>query len=140
MSEENKQQTALILRIIAVFILTVMVLVAAFVGPKYRGSDPSISIQNKNQFENNLNTHNTNPIHNAKYDITSIPLDQNQLSNYKHWMNKYGTSKCHSHDAIYDFKTNCLSQECYTNNNNNPTFNNQLILEGKIWSKKFIQQ
>ena len=130
MTLENKQNTALWFRIAAVFVLMVIVFLAALFAPK----NTSIPIDDNDTL---INTSNDN----SPFDVTLTELDQNQISNWKYWIDKHGTSKCHYHDGIYHLGTDCSLQQCYTDNKQSQTFDNQLILEtNTIWNKQFIKQ
>ena len=146
MTLEDKTNTALIFRTVTVFILIVIVFIAALLSPKHQlpdlSSDASIPLDQKEK----LHMHY---LYNSKYhtdqpfDVSIQPLDMNQISNWKYWMDKHGTTRCHYHDAIYHLGTDCSSQQCYAYDDNNPTFDNQLLFETeKIWytNPKFIKQ
>lgn len=131
--DTEKYNLRLLLRIGVVVLLTVVVLVAVLFAPQHVTSNMPIDTMKGNNIEEGAYSHT--------FDVSAFPLDMNVISNHKYWIDKKGLSQCHYRDALYPLGTDCLSQQCHSEHAEDPTFDNQLMLETDgLWTNDFMQQ
>ena len=125
MSEKDQLNIRLILRIAAVVVLTVVVLFVVLFSPQHVATNMPMDTMKRNIATDGA----------FAFDVSARPLDTNALSNFNYWLDKEGASRCQ-----LNFNQ-CLSPQCHAANTEDPTFDNELMLEtDRLWTDEFMQQ